>query len=135
MVEPFDGEAVRDPERCEAVERQLGEYFKGTRREFDLQLLLQGTPFQEKVWSELCGIPHGKTISYGELAKKIGNPKAVRAVGRANGLNPIAIVVPCHRVIGSDGSLTGYYYGVGIKRSLLELEDALPVRSLFKAAR
>ena len=134
-IESFDWQSIQDPKRCEEVERQLGEYFEGSRREFELPLGFQGTPFQEKVWRELCVIPYGKTISYADLAKRIGNPKAIRAVGRANGLNPIAVVVPCHRVIGSDGTLTGYYYGVELKRSLLELEGALPRRNLFEADR
>ncbi len=102
--------------------KQLGEYFDGTRREFDLPLVLPGTPFQTQVWQELRRIPFGETRSYAEQARNIGNPKAVRAVARANGDNRIAIIVPCHRVIGSDGSLTGYGGGLPRKRYLLELE-------------
>jgi methylated-DNA-[protein]-cysteine S-methyltransferase len=104
--------------------RQFGEYFKGKRKSFKLPLTMQGTDFQMKVWNTLKKIPYGKTISYGELAAMIGNPKASRAVGMANHNNPIAIIVPCHRVIGHDGSLTGYGGGLELKRQLLELENA-----------
>jgi methylated-DNA-[protein]-cysteine S-methyltransferase len=102
--------------------RQLGEYFAGTRREFDLPLRSQGTPFQTRVWRELVEIPYGQTLSYGELAQRIDKPSASRAVGLANGRNPISIVVPCHRVIGADGSLTGYGGGLERKRWLLAHE-------------
>jgi methylated-DNA-[protein]-cysteine S-methyltransferase len=105
-----------------AAVRQLNEYFAGTRREFDLPLRLEGTPFQQRVWQSLTEIPYGETWSYGELAKRIGNPNASRAVGLANGSNPIAILVPCHRVIGADGSLTGYGGGLDRKRWLLSHE-------------
>jgi methylated-DNA-[protein]-cysteine S-methyltransferase len=105
----------------EAV-RQLTEYFAGHRREFDLPLRLQGTAFQQRVWCELTAIPYGTTWSYGELAKRINKPSASRAVGLANGRNPISILVPCHRVIGSDGSLTGYGGGLERKRWLLAHE-------------
>jgi methylated-DNA-[protein]-cysteine S-methyltransferase len=105
-----------------AAVRQLGEYFGGTRREFDLPLRSQGTAFQTRVWRELVEIPYGQTWSYGELAKRIDNPSASRAVGLANGRNPISIVVPCHRVIGADGSLTGYGGGLERKRWLLAHE-------------
>jgi methylated-DNA-[protein]-cysteine S-methyltransferase len=101
---------------------QLSDYFAGNRRSFDLSLRLQGTPFQLTVWRALQDIPYGQTISYGELARRIGNPKASRAVGLANGSNPIAIVVPCHRVIGSNGKLTGYGGGLCHKETLLALE-------------
>jgi methylated-DNA-[protein]-cysteine S-methyltransferase len=104
-----------------AVE-QLNAYFAGELREFDLPLDLQGTPFQLGVWRALQDIPYGETISYGELARRIGTPKGSRAVGLANGANPIAIVVPCHRVIGSNGKLTGYGGGLGNKETLLALE-------------
>ena len=104
--------------------RQLEEYFSGRRRQFDLPLDLHGTDFQERCWHELLKIPYGETRSYADIARGIGRPTAVRAVGLANGQNPIAIVVPCHRVIGSDGSLTGYGGGLHIKRRLLELEGA-----------
>lgn len=101
---------------------QLQEYFEGTRTEFSIPLDLKGTAFQRKVWAALCEIPYGETRSYGEIAKSIGNPKAARAVGMANHNNPIVIVVPCHRVIGADGGLTGYGGGMEMKRYLLELE-------------
>ena len=101
---------------------QLQAYFAGELEKFDLQLAPEGTPFQLGVWHRLCEIPYGKTISYGELASRIGNPKASRAVGLANGSNPIPIVIPCHRVIGSNGKLTGYGGGLPIKEKLLALE-------------
>ena len=102
--------------------RQLGEYFAGERREFDLPLRLEGTDFQRRVWKMLTEIPYGETWSYGQLAKRIASPKGFRAVGLANGRNPISILVPCHRVIGADGSLTGYGGGVERKRWLLAHE-------------
>ncbi|MGA2842418.1 MAG: methylated-DNA--[protein]-cysteine S-methyltransferase [Steroidobacteraceae bacterium] len=102
--------------------RQLGEYFAGRRREFDLPWRLHGTEFQQRVWNALMEIPYGATWSYGELAKRLGNPNASRAVGLANGRNPISILVPCHRVIGADGSLTGYGGGLERKRWLLAHE-------------
>ena len=102
--------------------RQLRAYFAGELENFDLPLAPQGTPFQQRVWKELCQIPYGETISYAELAKRIGNPNASRAVGLANGSNPIPIVIPCHRVIGSNGKLTGYGGGLPIKEKLLALE-------------
>jgi methylated-DNA-[protein]-cysteine S-methyltransferase len=102
--------------------RQLRAYFAGELETFDLPLAPEGTSFQQKVWSELCNIPYGETISYGELARRIGNPNASRAVGLANGSNPIPIVIPCHRVIGSNGKLTGYGGGLPIKEKLLALE-------------
>jgi len=102
--------------------RQLRAYFAGELEDFNLPLAPQGTPFQQRVWKLLCDIPYGKTISYGELARRSGNPKASRAVGLANGSNPIPIIIPCHRVIGSDGKLTGYGGGLPIKEKLLALE-------------
>ncbi len=102
--------------------RQLRAYFAGELETFDLLLAPEGTPFQQRVWGELLKIPYGNTTSYGELAKRIGNPKASRAVGLANGSNPIPIVIPCHRVIGSNGKLTGYGGGLPIKEKLLALE-------------
>jgi methylated-DNA-[protein]-cysteine S-methyltransferase len=102
--------------------RQLHAYFSAELENFDLQLAPEGTPFQLGVWRRLCHIPYGETISYGELAGRIGNPKASRAVGLANASNPIPIVIPCHRVIGSDGKLTGYGGGLPIKEKLLALE-------------
>ncbi|MCZ0954964.1 MAG: methylated-DNA--[protein]-cysteine S-methyltransferase [Rhodospirillaceae bacterium] len=104
------------------VGRQLDEYFEGRRRQFDLPLAPSGTPFQLRAWKALQDIPYGATRSYGEQARAMGQPKAVRAVGAANGRNPIAIVVPCHRVIGGDGRLTGYGGGLDVKQYLLELE-------------
>jgi methylated-DNA-[protein]-cysteine S-methyltransferase len=105
------------------VIRQLREYFAGARRDFEIPLLMEGTDFQKRVWKNLQKIPYGETISYGELANRIGDPKAVRAVGAANGQNPIPIIVPCHRVIGSNGSLTGFGGGLENKRKLLDLES------------
>ena len=109
--------------RFAGVIRQLRAYFRGELTEFDVCLHLVGTPFQLRVWEGLRAIPYGETISYGELARRIGQPNAVRAVGTANGSNPIPIIVPCHRVIGSDGSLTGYGGGLSIKEKLLALES------------
>jgi methylated-DNA-[protein]-cysteine S-methyltransferase len=106
----------------EEATRQLQAYFAGELEAFNLPLAPKGTPFQLGVWNRLCDIPYGKTISYGELARRIGNPKASRAVGLANGSNPIPIVIPCHRVIGSNGKLTGYGGGLPIKEKLLALE-------------
>lgn len=113
---------VWDAERCAGVARQLEEYFRGERDTFDLALAPRGTEFQRRVWEELARIPYGETISYRALAERIGRPAAVRAVGRANGTNPIPIIVPCHRVIGSNGTLTGYAGGLGAKETLLALE-------------
>lgn len=107
--------------------RQLNAYFDGTLTEFDLSLRLEGTAFRVKCWQALCTIPYGETISYGEQARRIGNPKAVRAVGGANHHNPISIVVPCHRVIGADGTLTGYGGGVDKKAWLLAHEKRVLV--------
>ena len=107
---------------------QLREYFDGTRHAFDLPLRPQGTAFQMDVWRTLATIPWGATWSYGDLARVIGKPDAVRAVGAANGRNPLPIVLPCHRVIGADGSLTGFGGGLPIKAALLRLEGALPVQ-------
>jgi methylated-DNA-[protein]-cysteine S-methyltransferase len=101
---------------------QLEAYFAGSRKDFDLPLAPEGSPFQQRTWRELREIPYGETISYAELARRTGNPKAVRAVGAANSRNPLPIFFPCHRVVGSDGSLTGYGGGLPIKRQLLELE-------------
>jgi len=105
-----------------AIASQLDEYFAGKRKTFDLPLAPDGTEFQKRIWNELTRIPYGETISYAELAKRAGRPGAARAVGRANATNPIAIMVPCHRVIGANGSLTGYAYGVELKRDLLDFE-------------
>jgi methylated-DNA-[protein]-cysteine S-methyltransferase len=116
---------------CEVIEEgsfmkpyisQLIEYLNGQRKEFSLPFDLHGTPFQQEVWKALCDIPYGKTTTYGEVARQIGNPKAVRAVGGAIGSNPLSIVIPCHRVIGKNGSLTGYSGGLDVKKRLLDLE-------------
>jgi methylated-DNA-[protein]-cysteine S-methyltransferase len=104
---------------------QLGEYFNGARTAFDVPLDLHGTEFQVATWKSLAGIPYGKTISYGEQAASIGRPKAVRAVGGANGRNPVAIVLPCHRVIGANGSLTGFGGGIAVKQWLLQHERSV----------
>ena len=124
------GAMRRDPESdwifneqpFEEVRRQLGEYFAGARKHFDLPLVLDGTEFQVSVLEALQEIPYGETTSYGVIAKRIGRPKAVRAVGAANGRNPIPIIVPCHRVIGSSGNLTGFGGGLDTKEALLRLE-------------
>jgi methylated-DNA-[protein]-cysteine S-methyltransferase len=120
-VQP-DAEWQQDASRFSAVIRQLETYFAGQLEIFDLPLAPEGTPFQQRVWTELCRIPYGETISYGDLACRIGNPNASRAVGLANGSNPIPIIIPCHRVIGSNGKLTGYGGGLHIKEKLLALE-------------
>ena len=111
---------------------QLQDYFDGKRTHFDLKLNLAGTDFQQKVWKGLCEIPFGKTMSYLELAKQLGDVKAIRAVASANGKNPLWIVVPCHRVIGTDGSLTGYAGGLWRKKWLLEHENPSTQQSLFE---
>jgi AraC family transcriptional regulator of adaptative response/methylated-DNA-[protein]-cysteine methyltransferase len=116
--------------RLEALEGQLHEYFAGTRKEFDLPLDLAGSPWQEKVWSALLQIPYGTTVSYGELAARLGNPGGSRAVGRANGDNSVAIVIPCHRVVQADGGLRGYGGGLHRKRWLLDLEAGVQQLSL-----
>ena len=113
---------IHDPERFAEARGQLDDYFAGRRKEFHLPLDLAGTTFQLLVWEALQRIPYGQTVTYGQLARGIGRPKAVRAVGAANGRNPVSIIVPCHRVIGSDGSLTGYAGGLDVKRALLDLE-------------
>jgi methylated-DNA-[protein]-cysteine S-methyltransferase len=112
----------KDAAPLQETARQLQAYFAGELQEFDLPVAPEGTPFQLEVWRMLREIPYGKTISYGQLARQIGNPKASRAVGLANGSNPIPIVIPCHRVIGSNGKLTGYGGGLPMKEKLLALE-------------
>ena len=104
------------------TERQLDEYFSGKRKAFSIALDLRGTRFQKDVWEALLAIPYGETRSYGQLAKQLGNPKATRAVGAANGRNPVSIIVPCHRVVGSSGELTGFAGGLETKAQLLTLE-------------
>ena len=108
------------------AKQQLEEYFRGERKEFDLPLLLAGSDFQRQVWKALLEIPYGKTGTYSGLTEKLGDPLAIRAVAAANGANALAIFVPCHRILGSDGSLTGYAGGVKVKKRLLQLEKALP---------
>ncbi len=115
-----------DPDGFADVRRQLDEYFAGKRTTFTLPLYLGGTPFQNAVWTTLQSIPYGATTTYRALADRIGRPAAIRAVGAANGANPLPIIVPCHRVIGSDGSLTGFGGGIETKRFLLGHEGALP---------
>jgi AraC family transcriptional regulator of adaptative response/methylated-DNA-[protein]-cysteine methyltransferase len=110
-------------DHTDRLERQLAEYFAGRRRRFDLRLVTPGTPFQLRVWRELARIPFGETRTYGDLARRLGVPSASRAVGHANGSNPVSIVLPCHRLIGANGALTGYGGGVWRKRKLLELES------------
>jgi methylated-DNA-[protein]-cysteine S-methyltransferase len=112
---------------------QLREYFEGRRRAFELACSPDGSPFEQRVWSRLCTIPYGATVSYGAIAQELGLVNGARAVGHANGANPIPIVIPCHRVIGSDGTLTGFGGGLSLKRALLELEGALaqPYPTLF----
>ncbi|HET6500018.1 MAG TPA: methylated-DNA--[protein]-cysteine S-methyltransferase [Amycolatopsis sp.] len=112
----------RDDAPFAAAIGQLREYFAGQRTDFDLELALTGTPFQRTVWDALREIPYGETITYGELAERIGRPAAARAVGLANGKNPISVIVPCHRVIGAHGELTGYGGGLARKRHLLDFE-------------
>ena len=104
------------------TERQLEEYFCGRRKNFDVPLRMEGTPFQQRVWHALTEIPYGETATYGEIAERIGNPKACRAIGMANHVNPVSIIVPCHRVIGANGRLTGYGGGLPVKEKLLKLE-------------
>jgi methylated-DNA-[protein]-cysteine S-methyltransferase len=109
---------------------QLNQYFKGDRTEFDIPLLLSGTEFQKKVWKALQQIPYGKTMTYSKLSAEIGDLKAIRAIASANGANAIAIIVPCHRIIGSDGDMVGYAGGIEVKKKLLKLENALQENQL-----
>jgi methylated-DNA-[protein]-cysteine S-methyltransferase len=115
---------IRDVRVVEEARREIDEYFAGERRSFTLRLAPGGTPFQRSVWSALSAIPLGATRSYGQLAAALGKPGAARAIGRANATNPVCLIVPCHRVIGADGSLTGFAFGEEIKRMLLEWEQA-----------
>ncbi len=123
-------DTITPPELRDAA-TQIKEYFEGKRTEFDLKLDIQGTEFQLTVWKKLIEIPYSETISYLQLAKRIGNVKAIRAVGTANGRNPISIITPCHRVIGSNGDLTGYGGGLWRKDWLLKLENKVSGRELF----
>ncbi|WP_338895082.1 methylated-DNA--[protein]-cysteine S-methyltransferase [Streptomyces sp. TG1A-60] len=120
---PEESFGARDDRLFAEAEEQLEAYFAGGLKEFTLELRLHGTPFQRSVWEQLVRIPYGETRSYGDLADELGNPKASRAVGLANGRNPVGIIVPCHRVVGSDGSLTGYGGGVERKQRLLDFEQ------------
>jgi methylated-DNA-[protein]-cysteine S-methyltransferase len=130
------GEALGEPaenpdaELFAAAVRQLREYFTGARTAFDLELALNGTAFQRRVWTALRDIPYGQTVSYGQLADRLGQPSASRAVGLANGKNPISIIVPCHRVVGADGGLTGYGGGIERKRFLLAHEQRVSGQTL-----
>jgi methylated-DNA-[protein]-cysteine S-methyltransferase len=117
------GLGPRTGEGFETAVRQLGEYFAGTRREFDLELAPRGSAFEKQVWALLTKIPYGETRTYGQLAAELGDPGAAQAVGNANGWNPISVIVPCHRVVGTSGSLTGYAGGLARKRFLLGLEE------------
>ncbi|TDV40098.1 methylated-DNA--[protein]-cysteine S-methyltransferase [Actinophytocola oryzae] len=117
---------TRDDTKSMAVKEQLEAYFAGTLREFTVPMTFTGTVFQRRVWTELRTIPYGETTTYGELAERLGRPTAARAVGLANGRNPIGIIVPCHRVVGSTGSLTGYGGGLPRKRYLLDFEMGIP---------
>ena len=122
----------RSDEPFMEAKKQLEEYFSGERTKFEVKLAPEGTTFQRTVWCDLRRIPYARTITYGELAKRIGKPHAARAVGGANGKNPISIIVPCHRVIGADGRLTGYGGGIGVKKKLLELEGGQTLQGTTK---
>ncbi len=124
LREWFPGRIVRDDRKNRKILNQLKKYMKGELRRFDCDLDFRGTPFQKGVWSALVKIPYGQTRSYRQIAQAIGHPKAFRAVGNANGRNPIPLIVPCHRVIGSDGGLAGFGHGVKVKRRMLDFEKA-----------
>ena len=125
LIEANDSPVLRE------TERQLREYFAGTRNQFELELDFAGTDFQKQVWQALLTIPFGETRSYSQIAEQIGNPKAVRAVGAANGRNPISIIAPCHRVVGASGGLTGFAGGLKAKQYLLTLEDRSQAKMAF----
>jgi methylated-DNA-[protein]-cysteine S-methyltransferase len=129
-AEKVDAQAECNEKKLADVQRQVTEYDSGKRREFEFELRPEGPEFHQQVWQALLEIPYGETTSYGAIARKVGQPNAARAVGAANGANPIALVVPCHRVIGSDGSLTGYGGGLPLKRALLEHEAQMIGRPL-----
>lgn len=131
VLEHYEAESDIIPNALEEAVYQLNEYFEGSRQHFDLLLNPEGTEFQKKVWNALLEIPYGKTMSYLELSKKLGDVKAIRAVASANGKNPLWIIIPCHRVIGSDGSLTGYAGGLHRKKWLLNHESPAKQQSLF----
>ncbi len=122
----FDAVYVeRDDEVLKQTRKQLAEYFDNTRQKFDIPIVTTGTPFQKNVWRALCEVPYGETSTYLQLAKNIGNPKAVRAVASANGANSIGIIIPCHRIIGQNGELVGFAGGLALKKRLLKLENNL----------
>jgi len=123
--DPAPKDSQEAPTCAAETGKQLNEYFAGRRKDFNLRLAPNGTEFQKSVWDALLDIPYGKTCSYGHIAAQLGKPNAMRAVGLANGSNPIPIIIPCHRVIGANGSLTGYGGGLDLKRKLLELEGVL----------
>ncbi|MBK5212703.1 MAG: methylated-DNA--[protein]-cysteine S-methyltransferase [Flavobacteriaceae bacterium] len=123
--------SAKVPEELKVAAMQLQEYFEGKRREFNLKLAPKGTDFQKRVWEQLQEIPFGKTVSYQQMANLLGDPKVIRAAASANGKNPISIIIPCHRVIGSDGSLTGYAGGLHRKKWLLEHENPSTQQTLF----
>lgn len=131
VLDDYKAESDIIPEALEEAVYQLNEYFEGSRQHFNLLLNPEGTEFQKKVWNALLEIPYGKTMSYLELSKKLGDVKAIRAVASANGKNPLWIIIPCHRVIGSDGSLTGYAGGLPRKKWLLNHESPAKQQSLF----
>lgn len=127
-IRPFEANWQRDDTAAADAQQQLKEYFAGKRKQFDLALDLEGTEFQQTVWQALQNVPWGQVCSYGDVAKQIGRPKAVRALGAANGKNPVPIIVPCHRIIGANGKLTGYFGGEPIKAFLLALEGVYVAR-------
>ena len=131
FIDPEESESKIIPESLQDTVQQLSEYFEGNRTNFQLKLNPEGTFFQKKVWQQIKNIPFGKTASYQEIANQLGDPKAIRAAASANGKNPIAIIIPCHRVIGSDGSLIGYAGGLQRKKWLLEHENPVKQQSLF----
>jgi len=131
FIDPEESESKIIPESLQNTVQQLSEYFEGNRTNFKLKLNPEGTFFQKKVWQQIKDIPFGKTASYQEIANQLGDPKAIRAAASANGKNPIAIIIPCHRVIGSDGSLIGYAGGLHRKKWLLEHENPVKQKSLF----
>jgi len=131
FIDPEESESKIIPESLQDTVQQLSEYFEGNRTNFQLKLNPEGTFFQKKVWQQIKDIPFGKTVSYQDIANQLGDPKAIRAAASANGKNPIAIIIPCHRVIGSDGSLIGYAGGLHRKKWLLEHENPVKQQSLF----
>ena len=131
FIDPEESESKIISESLQNTVQQLSEYFEGNRINFKLKLNPEGTFFQKKVWQQIKDIPFGKTASYQEIANQLGDPKAIRAAASANGKNPIAIIIPCHRVIGSDGSLIGYAGGLHRKKWLLEHENPVKQQSLF----